>query len=62
MDRRIDEIEPVNGGYFMVHLSPGYCLNDMGTHTFGADTKAEIRTTMKHVKLCQCSDCTAEDL
>jgi hypothetical protein len=57
MDKRIDEIEPVEGGFLMVHLKYGYYLNDPGTHTFGADNKREVRSTMKMVKPCGCSEC-----
>ena len=57
MDRRIDEIEPVDGGFLIVHLKSGYCLNDQGCHTFGADDSREVRATMKRVKPCLCSEC-----
>jgi hypothetical protein len=58
-DKRIDEIEPVEGGTLMVHLATGYCLNDQGNHTFGADDRAEVRSTMTRVKRCNCRECVA---
>lgn len=58
-DRRIDEVEPVEGGFFMVHLKPGFRINDEGCHTFGADTRAEIKQTMKIVASCSCGECQA---
>ena len=60
MDKRIDELEVVSDmdrESFMVHLAPGWCLNDQGCHTFGEDDKAAVRATMKHVKPCKCSEC-----
>jgi DNA-binding LacI/PurR family transcriptional regulator len=56
-DKRIEEVEPVNGGTLMVHLARGYCLNDEGCHTFGADDRREVRSTMRAVKACGCSEC-----
>ena len=58
-DRRIDEIETVedlSGTSFMVHLKPGYRLED--AHTFGAASKAEIARTMRRVKSCRCDECS----
>ena len=57
MDRRIEEVEPVDGGYLMVHLAQGYCINDHGCHTFGADDRRDVRSTMRMVKRCQCAEC-----
>lgn len=57
MDRRIEEVEPVDGGYLMVHLARGYCINDPGCHTFGADDRREVRATMRAVRPCQCDEC-----
>lgn len=57
MDKRIDEIERVNGGYLMVHLKGGYRLNDDGCHTFGADDSREVKATMRVVQPCCCDDC-----
>lgn len=57
---RIDEIEPVEGGYLMIHLKYGWCLNDQGCHTFGADDRREVRATMKRVKPCACPECRGE--
>lgn len=57
MDKRIDEIEPVEGGYLMVHLKDGWCLNDQGCHTFGEDNRRAVKATMKRVKPCQCDEC-----
>jgi hypothetical protein len=57
MDKRIDEIEPVEGGYLMVHLKYGFYYNDPGCHTFGADNMREVRATMKHVEPCTCAEC-----
>lgn len=59
VDKRIDEIEAVEGGTLMVHLR-GHYLNDPGCHTFGADDRAEVRRTMKSVKKCSCQECMTE--
>lgn len=62
MDKRIDKIEPVEGGYLMVHLKHGYCLNDQGCHTFGADSRREVNATMKRVKACRCAECKDQSI
>ena len=61
MDKRIDDIEQVEGGFLMVHLRDGFCLNDQGTHTFGADDQREVKLTMKRVRPCQCAECSRKD-
>ena len=59
-DNRIEAID-LDGGVQIVMLRPGYSCQDAGTsgavHTFGADTDAEIRRTMRGVKPCGCPDC-----
>lgn len=59
VDHRIREIENVDsltGTTFMVHLARGFRLED--AHTFGADSRAAIRRTMKRVRVCACAQCT----
>ncbi len=60
MDKRIEEVEKCQDGELdtlMVHLRRGYCLNDPGCHTFGADDRREVRATMRSVKECRCPEC-----
>jgi hypothetical protein len=60
-DTRVDEIERCEDGRrvtFMVHLNPGWQLD--GSHTFGEDTKAAIKQTMKRVQACGCLLCKVE--
>lgn len=63
MDKRIDEIEPVEDEYF-VWLKRGYRLNldyskdgKACQHCFGAIDKKEIRETMEEVVSCDCDTC-----
>lgn len=60
VDPRIDEIERCEDFgrvTYMVHLKDGFRLDD--AHTFGEDTKAAIRKTMRSVKPCDCELCRA---
>lgn len=57
-DPRIDEIETcrdLGRVTYMVHLKDGFRLDD--AHTFGEDTMAAIRETMRTVKPCDCRFC-----
>lgn len=60
MDKRIEEVEKCQDfekDTLMVHLRYGWRHGDEGCHTFGADNMREVRTTMKHVQPCRCSEC-----
>jgi hypothetical protein len=59
MDRRIESIsdERENGGEFFVYLAPGYSFTNPPQHCFGAESKREIRETMKRVQKCECGEC-----
>jgi Fe-S cluster assembly scaffold protein SufB len=62
-DRRIAELrdERGSGGDFFVYLKPGYSLSTPPQHCFGAETRAEIKETMKRVVACSCADCKRGD-
>jgi len=56
-DKRVDEVEPDGGGYF-VWLKRGLCaLGEDGCHCFSESTVREVLATLRWTRACECEDC-----
>ena len=55
----IATIDKEQDGYF-IYTQAGFCISDLGLHTYSVDTLAEVKEAIKMIEPCDCEQCEEE--